>query len=72
MKNSCDVKRVIELLHDSRRQRHVIIERLCDGICTKSMLEKVELGKRTLNRNYLNRLLARLGIDQRKYEKYRY
>lgn len=72
MKNSCDVKRVIELLHDSRRQRHVIIERLCDGICTKSMLEKVELGKRTLNRNYLNRLLARLGIDQRKYEKYLY
>ena len=72
MKNSCDVKRVIELLHDSRREQHVIIERLCDGICTKSMLEKVELGKRTLNRNYLNRLLARLGIDQRKYEKYLY
>ncbi len=72
MKNSCNVKRVIELLHNSRREKRVVIERLCDGICTKSMLEKVELGKRTLNRNYLNRLLARLGIDQKKYEKYLY
>ncbi len=69
MNNGGNIKRVIELLHDLRRGRHVHIERLCDGICTKSMLEKVELGKRRLNPLYLNRLLARLGIDQKKYEK---
>ena len=69
MNNSGNIKRVIELLHDLRRERHVHIERLCHGICTKSMLQKVELGKRRLNPFCLNRLLARLGIDQKKYEK---
>lgn len=72
MNNSSNVKRVIKLLHDSRREKHVSIQHLCDGICTKSMLEKVELGKRKLNPFYLNRLLARLGIDQKRYEKYLY
>lgn len=66
------VKRIIDLLHNSRKKQKVNVEQLCAGICTSSMLSKVESGKRSINRNCLNRLLARLGIDQKKYEKYLY
>ncbi len=67
-----NVKRIIDMLRNSRKDQKVNVEQLCAGICTKSMLEKVERGERTINRNCLNRLLARLGIDQKKYEKYLY
>lgn len=63
-------KRIIKMLHNTRVEQKVQVGWLCNGICTKSMLEKIERGDRFINRNSLNRLLSRLGIDQKKYEKY--
>lgn len=63
-------KRIIKMLHNMRVEQKVQVGCLCNGICTKSMLEKIERGDRFINRNSLNRLLSRLGIDQKKYEKY--
>lgn len=65
-------KRIVEMLRNSRRTQNVNLEQLAEGVCTRSMLQKVEYGERTVNRNSLNRLLARLGVDQKKYEKYLY
>lgn len=65
-------KQIVEMLRKSRIAQHVNLAQLAEGVCTRSMLQKVEYGERTVNRNSLNRLLARLGVDQKKYEKYLY
>lgn len=65
-------KQINEMLRNSRIAQQVNMAQLAEGVCTRSMLQKVEYGERTVNRNSLNRLLARLGVDQKKYEKYLY
>lgn len=62
--------KLIRLLHDARKTNGISIERLCVGICSKSMYEKIESGQKSIDRESLKRLLARLGIDSGEYEHY--
>ncbi len=67
---SIEPKRIVKMLYNSRVERGASIPQLCKGVCSASMLEKIEKGSRNIKRNCLNRLLARLGVDQKNYEKY--
>ena len=62
--------KLITLLHDARKNGGVSIGQLCAGICSESMYEKIERGQKSIDRESLKRLLARLGIDSGEYEHY--
>ena len=62
--------KLIKLLYDARKNHNISAGKLCVGICSESMYEKIESGKKSIDRESLKRLLARLGIDSADYEHY--
>ena len=62
--------KLIKLLRDARKNYNVSAGKLCVGICSESMYEKIESGRKSIDRESLKRLLARLGIDSADYEHY--
>ena len=55
------------LFKNLRKQEHVTQDRLCQGICSKSMYSRFEKGERWLGKNKLDRLFSRLGLDPEKH-----
>ena len=63
-------EKLIRLLRDARKSSGATMGRVCAGICSESMYEKIESGRKSIDRESLKRLLARLGIDSGEYEHY--
>lgn len=51
-----------------RRGRHITLERLARGLCSESMLTRIEEGERLPGKMLRDRLLARLGLTNDGYE----
>lgn len=51
------------LIYDIRKENKIKMEDLCYGICSKSFLSRVELGKVQANNLLLEALFTRLGLD---------
>lgn len=51
-----------------RRGRHITLERLARGLCSESMLTRIEEGERLPGKMLRDRLLARLGLANDGYE----
>ena len=55
--------RFAKLLYNTRKQQQVTLEQLSEGLCTPSMLSKIEKAERIPRRLLQKRLLERLGMD---------
>ena len=62
--------RFATLLSDTRRQQEVTLEQLSEGLCTASMLAKIEKAERIPARILQKRLLERLGLDLAGFENF--
>lgn len=63
-----DKQRFAALLLKQRKARNYTLEQLSDGLCSISMLAKVEAGKRLPDKILRDRLLERLGMSGDGYE----
>lgn len=58
------------LIRKAREIQGITLEALCKGICSFSMMGKVEKGERFLNKELRDRVLARLGMCSDGYENF--
>ena len=56
------------LLEQLMREQNVNMERLCEGLCSVSMLTRIRKGERTPAKMMRDRLLGRLGISDERCE----
>lgn len=54
---------ICSLLKDARREKGITQEKLCYGLCSKSMLSKIENGKKYPTEMLFTTLMERLGKD---------
>ncbi len=59
-------------LHETRTNKKVTLEQLCDGLCTTSTLCRIENEKREAEKLLKDSLLMRLGIVPENYENFLY
>ncbi len=59
-------------LHETRTNKKVRLEQLCDGLCTVSMLSLIENEKREAEKLLKDSLLMRLGVVPENYENFLY
>lgn len=53
-----------------RKKHNVTMEEVCEGICSKSMMNRVETGERLPDKLTRDRLLQRMGVAQETYQDY--
>ena len=53
-----------------RKKHKVTMEEVCEGICFKSMMNRVETGERLPDKLTRDRLLQRMGVAQETYQDY--
>ncbi len=58
------------LIKKAREIQGITLEALCRGICSFSMMGRVEKGERLLNKELRDRILARLGVCSDGYENF--
>ena len=63
-------KRFATLLSETRNQQGVTLEQLSEGLCTESMLAKIEKAERLPARTLQKRLLERLGFELAGFENF--
>ena len=51
-----------------RKKHKVTMEEICEGICSKSMMNRVETGERLPDKLTRDRLLQRMGVAQETYQ----
>lgn len=54
---------ICNVLRDARKEKGVTQEKLCYGLCSKSMLSKIENGQKYPNEMLFSALMERLGKD---------
>lgn len=54
---------ICNVLRDARREKGITQEKLCYGLCSKSMLSKIENGQKYPNEMLFSALMERLGKD---------
>lgn len=59
-----------ELLKELREAKGISQEELCEGICTRETLSRIEGGKRSPNRKKLFAMLKRMGVERETYYGY--
>ena len=63
-------KRFATLLSETRKQQGVTLEQLSEGLCTESLLAKIEKAERLPARTLQKRLLERLGFELAGFENF--
>ena len=63
-------KRFATLLFETRKQQGVTLEQLSEGLCTESLLAKIEKAERLPARTLQKRLLERLGFELAGFENF--
>ena len=63
-------KRFATLLSETRNQQGVTLEQLSEGLCTESLLAKIEKAERLPARTLQKRLLERLGFELAGFENF--
>lgn len=53
-----------------RKKHKITMEEVCEGICSKSMMNRVETGERLSDKLTRDRLLQRMGVAQETYQDY--
>ena len=53
-----------------RKKHKITMEEVCEGICSKSMMNRVETGERLPDKLTRDRLLQRMGVAQETYQDY--
>lgn len=53
-----------------RKKHKVTMEEVCEGICSKSMMNRIETGERLPDKLTRDRLLQRMGVAQETYQDY--
>lgn len=61
-----------EFIAKLRREKHISLEQLCDGLCDVSMLSRFERGEREPEKLLQSRFLTRLGAVPENYENFLY
>lgn len=58
------------LVRKAREIQHITLEDLCEGICSFSMIGRIERGERFPDKELRDRILARLGVCSDGYENF--
>ena len=61
-----------EFIANLRKENDISQDKLCDGLCTRSMICKFEKGEREPDKLLQNRFLTRLGVVPENYENFLY
>lgn len=59
-----------DFLKVMRKARHATLEQLSEGLCSVSMMKRIESGERLPEKLMRDRILVRLGVALEKYEDY--
>lgn len=58
------------MLNTTRQFREVTLEQVCAGLCSVSMMKRIECGERIPQKQMRDRILARMGVPLDGYEEY--
>ncbi|MBR5566281.1 MAG: hypothetical protein IKW08_09020 [Roseburia sp.] len=59
-----------KFLDAMRQLKEVTLEQVCDGLCSASMMKRIEYGDRLPEKQMRDRLMARMGVSIEGYEDY--
>ena len=59
-----------KFLDAMRQLKDVTLEQVCDGLCTSSMMKRIECGERLPEKQMRDRIMARMGVPIEGYEDY--
>ena len=59
-----------KFLDTMRQLKDVTLEQVCDGLCTSSMMKRIECGDRLPEKQMRDRIMARMGVPIDGYEDY--
>ena len=57
-----------KFLDAMRQLKDVTLEQVCDGLCTSSMMKRIECGDRLSEKQMRDRIMARMGVPLEGYE----
>lgn len=65
-------KRFGDYVSTLRKKQNISLGQLCDGLCSESMMSRIEAGERAADKLLQDRLLGRLGVVPENYENFLY
>ncbi len=69
-KDETDEMNFHRMLNTTRQFREVTLEQVCAGLCSVSMMKRIECGERIPQKQMRDRILARMGVPLDGYEEY--